>query len=171
MLQTAFNAIAALGARIDRVVAVLVGVIVLFMFGSLILQVVSRYFFGAPLSWPEELTMFLMAWMSFLGASVALRGWGHIGVDFFLEKFHGRTHILLQLLVRCIVLSFTLFLLIEGSVFVFKSTNIVSDGMRISMVYPRLSMPIGGALMTLHTITFILGDLLRLKSAPEASHG
>jgi TRAP-type C4-dicarboxylate transport system permease small subunit len=170
MLQTVFTTVDVLGSRIDRVVALLVGVIVLTMFGSLIMQVVCRYFFDAPLSWPEELTMFLMAWMSFLGASVALRGWGHIGVDFFLDKFRGRTKICLQLLIRCIVLSFTLFLLVEGCVFVAKSAHIVSDGMRISMIYPRLSMPVGGALMTLHTMTFILGDLLRLRGSTEDGH-
>jgi TRAP-type C4-dicarboxylate transport system, small permease component len=171
MLQTVFNSLDGLGARLNRAVALLVGLVVIIMFSSLILQVISRYFFNAPLSWPEELTMFLMAWMSFLGASIALREWGHIGVDFFLEKLHGKTKLYLMLLVRCIVLCFTVFLFIEGTVFVVKSTKIVSDGMRISMVYPRLSMPVGGALMTLHTITFILSDILRLRATREASHG
>lgn len=171
MLHALFNVFDRLGARIDRLVAVVVGIIVLFMFGSLILQVVSRYFFNSPLSWPEELTMFLMAWMSFLGASVALRGWGHIGVDFFLEKFHGRTKLYLLLLVRLVVLVFAVFLVFEGGVFVAKSTKMVSDGMRISMVWPRLSMPIGGALMTLHAITYILGDLLNLKAEGRKADG
>ena len=67
MLTTAYIVLNRFGARIDRLTAWLVGIIVLLMFSSLFLQVISRYCFDAPLSWPEEVTMFLMAWMSFSG--------------------------------------------------------------------------------------------------------
>jgi TRAP-type C4-dicarboxylate transport system permease small subunit len=170
MLTSIYSTLNRFGAGIDRVIAWLVGAIVLLMFSSLFLQVISRYCFGSPLSWPEEVTMFLMAWMSFLGASVALRGWGHIGVDFFLKKFSGRIYVCLQLLVHLIILIFALFLFVEGCIYVAKSGNFVSDGLRISMAYPRLSMPIGGSLMTLHSIVFILGDLLQLQMKKEAEH-
>lgn len=165
------NAFDKLGGHIDRAVSLVLGAIVITMFASLMLQVISRYFFDAPLSWPEEVTMFLMAWMTFLGASVALRSWGHLGVDYFLEKLSGKPKICLQLLIRLIVFSFCLFLLVEGCNYVADSTTIVSDGLRISMVYPRLSIPVGGALMLLHTVTFILGDLIRLTNREEVGHG
>ena len=148
---------------IDKVVANILGVIVLVMFASLFAQVISRYCFGNPLSWPEEVTMFLMAWMSFLGASVALRQWGHIGIDFILARISGKKRISLLLLIRVIAIFFTGFLAIHGTIFVFESTNMVSDGLRINMVYPRLSMPIGGMLMTFHIIAFILDDIVQLN--------
>ncbi|WP_027188700.1 TRAP transporter small permease [Desulfovibrio cuneatus] len=168
MLNSAYKEFDKIGAIIDHYASILLGIIVLVMFGSLLLQVISRYFFNSPLSWPEEVTMFLMAWMSFIGASVALRSWGHIGVDFFLQKCSGKKRIFLLLLIRLVALTFTLFLLVEGSLFVMGSAGIVSDGMRIPMVYPRLSMPIGGAIMTLHIITFILGDLHNLQTYKES---
>ena len=36
--------------------------------GTMALQVCLRSFFGAPLSWPEELSQFLFVWTSILGA-------------------------------------------------------------------------------------------------------
>ena len=148
---------------INNIVANFLGVIVLVMFASIFLQVISRYCFGNPLPWPEEVTMFLMAWMSFLGASVALRQWGHIGVDFFLNRTSGKKRILLLLVIRIIAIFFTGFLVIHGAIFVMTSTGMVSDGLRISMVYPRLSMPLGGIFMTFHIIAFILDDIVQLK--------
>ena len=153
---------------IDRVVANVLGVIVLVMFASLFLQVVSRYCFGSALSWPEEVTMFLMAWMSFLGASVALRQWGHIGVDFFLDKLSGRKRFLLLLLIRITAIFFTGFLTVHGTVFVMESVGMVSDGLRINMAYPRLSMPIGGLLMTFHIVAFMLDDIVQLRKCGDS---
>ena len=70
-------------------------------------------------------------------------------------------------MIRLTVLVFSLFLFIEGCVYVAKSGNLVSDGLRVSMAYPRLSMPVGGALMTLHSVTLILEDILRLRTKKE----
>ncbi len=150
-----------------RVVANATGFIVLAMFCSLFLQVVSRYCFNAPLSWPEEVTMFLMAWMSFLGASVALRNWEHIGVDFVLERIHGQRRTALLIVIRLVALIFALFLTVKGAVFVAESTNMVSDGLRISMVWPRLSMPVGGAFMILHLVALLSQDLLNFRAGRE----
>ncbi len=152
----------ALSLRINRIVANLVGGVVILMFASLFLQVCCRYFFNAPLPWPEEFTMFLMAWMSFLGASVALRNWGHIGIDFVLDRLNGRPRLLLLAVIRLCVLVFCVALLLEGVNLTLESAGMVSDGMRVSMVYPRLSMPVGAALMTLHALAMLLADCKNL---------
>ena len=40
--------------------------------------VVSRYVFGNPLIWTDELAGFLFLWLAMLGTVVALRGDGHM---------------------------------------------------------------------------------------------
>jgi len=170
MLDVLYAKLDAFSARVDRVVSILLGVVVLVMFLSLMTQVVFRYLFTKALPWPEEVTMLLMAYMTFFGSSVALRRWGHIGVDFFLNKFTGRTHHALLLLIRLLTMAFCLFLLIQGSTYAFGSYNMLSDGMRIPMTYPRMAVPIGGALMLLYTVTFILKDLINLRDGGER-HG
>ena len=52
-------------------------------FASLLLfvNVVLRYWFLAPISWAEELTLYIMVWIVFVGSSVAIRTRGHIAID------------------------------------------------------------------------------------------
>jgi TRAP-type C4-dicarboxylate transport system permease small subunit len=46
-------------------------------------QVVTRYGFNHPLTWPEELCTLLLVWMTFVGASLLLKKEAHIEIDFF----------------------------------------------------------------------------------------
>ena len=48
-----------------------------------IAQVVTRYGFNHPLTWPEELCTLLLVWMTFFGASLLLKKEQHIEIDFF----------------------------------------------------------------------------------------
>ena len=48
-----------------------------------IVQVVTRYGFNHPLTWPEELCTLLLVWMTFVGASLLLKKEQHIEIDFF----------------------------------------------------------------------------------------
>ncbi len=149
--------------NLSRGLGYIVALVVLVMFGSIFSQVVCRYVFNSPINWAEELTQFLMAWMSFLGAGIAVWSWSHVGIDLLLNKLKGRAHILVALTIRCAVLPFSLFLFIAGIDFVIGSQGMVSDGMRIPMIYPRLAVPVGGATMVLFTLTHILGDLCALR--------
>lgn len=68
-------------------------IFVIALFGSLVLcvlwGVVSRYVPGIrPSSWTEELAIYLLVWVSLLGAALAYRANGHLGVDYFVGKLH-----------------------------------------------------------------------------------
>ena len=118
--------------------------------------------------------MYLMSWMSFLGGAVALYRWGHIGVDFFLTKLSGKYYRLLMLAIRLVVLGFVAILMNTGVDLVASSTGMVTDCMRIPMVYPRLSMPLGCGLMVFNCIVLILSDidmLINSDKYEEANNG
>jgi len=79
----------ALGRWIDRVCRVLEGVIasmlavmVVLVFGNVVL----RYGFNSGITVSEEVSRWLFIWMTFLGAIVALREHGHLGVDMVVQK-------------------------------------------------------------------------------------
>ncbi len=48
-----------------------------------ILQVVARYVFNYPFTWPEEVLPLILVWMTFAGASGLLKQRKHIEIDFF----------------------------------------------------------------------------------------
>lgn len=52
------------------------------MLGLMIVVVIGRYFFGVVPPWSEELALFLMSWLGFLGATAIEKEKGHIRVSF-----------------------------------------------------------------------------------------
>jgi len=59
------------------VIAVCLAVMVVLVFGNVVL----RYVFNSGITMSEELSRWLMVWLTFLGAIVALREHSHLGVD------------------------------------------------------------------------------------------
>jgi len=51
-----------------------------------VLEVVCRHYFGASLSWSEDLARILMMALSFFGAAAALARGDNIGITFFIER-------------------------------------------------------------------------------------
>jgi TRAP-type C4-dicarboxylate transport system permease small subunit len=52
--------------------------------------VFARYVARNPMPWTEEVARFLMNWMALLGASIATRYRGHLGLLYFVQKFRCR---------------------------------------------------------------------------------
>ncbi|HKS62279.1 MAG TPA: TRAP transporter small permease [Xanthobacteraceae bacterium] len=59
------------------VIALCLAVMVVLVFGNVVL----RYVFNSGITVSEELSRWLMVWLTFLGAIVALREHSHLGVD------------------------------------------------------------------------------------------
>ncbi|WP_429599928.1 TRAP transporter small permease [Variovorax sp. PvP013] len=78
-----------MGRWIDRVCRVLEGVIAAMLAVMVVLvfgNVVLRYGFNSGITVSEEVSRWLFIWMTFLGAIVALREHGHLGVDMVVQK-------------------------------------------------------------------------------------
>ena len=61
------------------------------MFGSLIYEVVARYFFTAPTIWADDMATILYGAFFMLGSAYALQRQQHIRTDFLYEKWSTRT--------------------------------------------------------------------------------
>lgn len=57
---------------------------------TITVQVVTRYVFGQPLVWVEELAGYCFLWGVFLGAAVGMKEMRHIRVDTFVSKLPAR---------------------------------------------------------------------------------
>ena len=67
---------------IDGVIAFMLAVMVVLVFGNVVL----RYGFNSGITVSEELSRWLFIWMTFLGAVVALKEHGHLGVDMVVQR-------------------------------------------------------------------------------------
>ena len=125
--------------------------------------VFSRYVMGEQAKWTEELARFLLIWVSLLGGAVAFGTKGHLGVDFFVGKFHPEAQKLTAVVVHLIVLFFA------GAVFLIGGGRIVSDALAMEQMTPALgwkmghvylALPISGIFMILFTIENLIETLM-----------
>jgi TRAP-type C4-dicarboxylate transport system permease small subunit len=57
---------------------------------NILAQVISRYFFGKPLVWVEEIATYSFIWATFLGAALALKYDRHVKIDTFVARLPER---------------------------------------------------------------------------------
>ena len=77
----------ALIGRIERAIGVaLLSTIVV----AITIQVITRYLFGQPLVWVEELAGYCFLWGVFLGAAVGMKELRHVRIDTFVSRLSTR---------------------------------------------------------------------------------
>lgn len=99
--------ISATWAQIELSLAALLGVSVTLL---ILLNVVTRSM-GAALYWVDELAIYAMAWMTFLGASAAIHNGQSVVVTILTDPLPPALHKIAAKLVDLIVLTFALFMI------------------------------------------------------------
>lgn len=85
--------------RVERAVGVLLlSTIVI----SITIQVITRYLFGRPLVWVEELAGYCFLWGVFLGAAAGMKELRHIRIDTFVSRLSPRPQALWRALIWAI---------------------------------------------------------------------
>lgn len=105
----------------------------LMVFGNVVL----RHVFNSGINISEELSRFMFIWLTFLGAIVAMRENGHLGVDMVVRRLTGKTQFAAVLLAQGIVLGCCAVLL--WGLIQQHSLNVANTGMitgiSLSVVY------------------------------------
>jgi TRAP-type C4-dicarboxylate transport system permease small subunit len=117
------------------------------------IQVIARYVFNYPLSWPEELGRYLIILIVYVGASIALRKKSHIAVD-IIPTFFPSSRKFLDYLSTISGILFSLIIIIYGMKFV-RSLMIsgqIAITLKIPMFIVYSVLPLGGVLLLLHYI-------------------
>ncbi|WP_222847152.1 TRAP transporter small permease [Pontiella desulfatans] len=125
--------------------------------------VFSRHVLGEQTKWTEELARFLLVWVSLLGGAVAFGTKGHLGVDYFVGKFHPETQRLMAIVSHLVVLFFA------AAIFVYGGGRVVADALTMEqttpalgwkMGYVYLALPIAGVFMIIYTIENLVETLV-----------
>jgi len=77
---------------------ILMTVLLIAMAVILLIQVVSRYVFGNPLSWTEEIARYLFIWSAFISVCLCTRKCISIKIDQFIKMFSERGMAMFKLL-------------------------------------------------------------------------
>ena len=129
---------------------------VLVMTGLTLIQVVLRYIFRMPLVWTEEASVFLMIWMAFVGAGIAMRRGAHIAMTLLVDRFPPRLSRGFLTLSRLLILAFLAVVAWQGWLLAMSVGGQRSPALAIPMTWPYLTMPFGAAVMGLQLIAVML---------------
>jgi TRAP-type C4-dicarboxylate transport system permease small subunit len=125
--------------------------------------VFSRYVLGEQTKWTEELARFLLIWISLLGGAVAFGTKAHLGVDYFMGKFHPEAQKYMAVVTHLVVLFFAI------AIFLFGGFRVVSDALTMEQMTPALgwkmgyvymALPIAGIFMVMYTIENLIDTLV-----------
>lgn len=145
--------------------ALIVAVLLLVL--DVIWGVFTRYVMNEQAKWTEELARFLLVWVSLLGGAVAFGSKAHLGVDYFVGKFHPEARKLVAVMTHLIVLFFAI------AIFLVGGSRMVADALAMEQMTPALgwkmghvylALPIAGVFMVL----FTLENLTETLSSPAA---
>lgn len=121
------------------------------------IQVVMRYVFSNSLSWSEEMARFIFLWLSWIGASYAVKEREHFRVEMFVNMIKGRARIYSEYIVLVVWFLFCFVLVWYGTklILFLQDTGQVSAAMQIPMTLPYASVPVGCALMCIRLVVEI----------------
>lgn len=128
-----------------------VGVLVFcVMVVSIWLEVVFRYVLLNPLAWTDELAIYCMIWVGYLGIGVAMKHDEHPSLQFVMARLPQLLRHALRWLVNLGILAF----LTAGTIWGFQHAigsgmYRLTAGLGISMTLPMLAIPVGCLLAAL----------------------
>jgi TRAP-type C4-dicarboxylate transport system permease small subunit len=124
------------------------------MTAAVFLQVIMRYVFSNSLSWSEEFSRFIFLWISWIGASYAVKEGSHFRVEMFANIIKGKARRYFELFILMLWFLFSLFLTWYGAKLVvfLVDTSQTSAAMQIPMYLPYASVPVGCGLMCIRLL-------------------
>lgn len=140
---------------LDRNVENVIGVF-LFILMTIFLtyQVASRYLFNLSLAWTEELSMYCLIWVCYMGASAAVKERKHLRITMAFEACSEKTRKIVDIITNIVSCGFCIFLLIGTSemLLLILEGNQVSAGSGLPKWVSNLGLPIAFGLMVIRFI-------------------
>ncbi|KEJ91671.1 TRAP transporter small permease [Synergistes jonesii] len=143
-------------------------VLILLMIGiscTMFLQVVMRYFFNMPLTWPEELSRYMWIWTTFFSMSYTIYMRNMLRVDLLAEFLPERIRQILEISIQFLSLGiYSTFA--YYSVIVYRSlvtSGRVSPALRIPMYMVYSALCVGFFLSVVRTLQLIVELVMAMR--------
>jgi TRAP-type transport system small permease protein len=115
-------------------------------------NVVTRYVFNFSIIWAEEVSQYLMIWIAYLGAGLALREGRHVAVEMLQDRLPTILSRRLRMVVGGLALAFLGAVTVLGFQFAIFVWNQETPVLNISLGIPSLAIPIGTLLFAVHLV-------------------
>ena len=128
------------------------------MLGSIALGVVFRYIVGSPLTWTDELAVYMLIWLTFVGGSMSLKTGRAASLDLVFDRMNllwKRIFLVvgyLSVVVFAIVITYVAIQWISNP----SVKTSLSPGLKISMFMPYMAVPFGILCLLVHAINHLI---------------
>jgi TRAP-type C4-dicarboxylate transport system permease small subunit len=150
------------------VISTVMRIMLAVMFVIFIALVITRYFFSFSPPWSEEISRFLLVWISMLGAAVLVVYQDHFALHMLVQKLPPRLKMIHSLVVQIIVLIVCCVVFYHSIGFAIAARDVVAMGSGLSMFWPKLSIPVGMGLMVVFGMISIFDTIRMLGGARES---
>jgi TRAP-type C4-dicarboxylate transport system permease small subunit len=115
-------------------------------------NVIARYVLNFSIIWAEEVSQYLMIWIAYLGAGLALREGRHVALEMLHDRLSDALSRKLRMVVAALVLVFLGAVTVLGFQFAVFVWNQETPVLNISLGIPSLAIPIGALLFAVHLV-------------------
>jgi TRAP-type C4-dicarboxylate transport system permease small subunit len=139
------------------------------IFFIICLAVFTRYLLTYVPSWSEEVPRYLLVWISYLGAALAVKYKEHISLDFFFNLMPVRARQVGHLILNVLIAIVGVIMLVFGIGLVRQFGDDLMESIAVKNFWLYLAMPISGALIVLYIIQDTMKGILGLGEQKEPS--
>lgn len=123
------------------------------MFALVVVAIFSRYVLNQTLIWAEQFVLWLFAWSSFVGAAIAVREGRHFAFDLLVTSVPARLRRPLGAIIWLSQMVCGVALLVLGAQLIARTGSSVSPATGLPTVIGLLSVPVGGAIIFVESVT------------------
>lgn len=154
---------------LEKIISIIGGLCLITIFLVMMAQIAARYVFNSPLPWPEELSLFLMAPLTFIGAYLAIIHDEHLNITFLLEKAKPGLRQAMMVFDRLVVIIFLFAVIYYGYDFLLTAGQLTTAVMAIPMWAVYGTMWVCCLLMLLESLIQIVSILRRQPVEKEVT--
>lgn len=129
-----------------------------------------RFVLNNSLGWIEEAAKYLLVWMTFTGAPIALNAQRHVGIKVLVNALPSRFRQANYFLIYTIILILLAFLIYHGYGLTIISSVQIAASFKMNLAFVYLSIPIGSAIMFLIALEFLFRALIGLMRPAQEVH-
>lgn len=155
-----FDAYSRFARRVSSISLVVAYVLLVVVTCIVLLSVFYRYILIDPIQWAEEISRYILIWMTLIAASVAIKERKHVNLISILIRLPQRIALLIDIFFYLIIV-FIIGRIVEQSfiMVVTRSVKTLSASLQISMLWAHTALPVGFGLILIQAFYIILEDI------------
>lgn len=117
--------------------------------GSVLLQVILRYFFSTAAAWAEETAVYGMIFAVYLGATMAVRERAHIRITLLVSRLPRALQVGVVVLADTLWAGFVIFMIVQTTIYTQLLFNVtyMTPGLGIEQRWVQMIIPMAFGLM------------------------